>query len=89
MKKWKLIALISSLVLVVAVTISLILIFTYEKKEEPDYHYPTLIPTITSADDPFITLGTRNISNLEMYNMTIITYGLTSMNDLIDQKVLE
>ena len=89
MKKWKLIALISSLVLVVAVTISLILIFTYEKKEEPDYHYPTLIPTITSADDPFITLGTRNISNLEMYNMTIITYGLTSMNDLIDQKLLD
>lgn len=87
MKKWKLIVLISSLVLVVAVTVTLIIIFNYHKKDSGDYNYPSVIPAISDADETFMTLGSRNISNQEMYNMTITSYGSTSMVDLMDAKL--
>lgn len=89
MKRWKLITLISSLVLVIAVAVTLIIIFNYKKKDSVDYTYPSVIPEISNADESFFKVGSRDISNLEMYNMTIVSYGLSSLVDLMDQKIFD
>ena len=88
MKKWKLLALISSVILVIAITISLVLIFTYKKEDSPDYTYPSIQPTISNKDEVFLTIGNRGITNEEMYNMSIVTYGLSTLVDLIDMELL-
>ena len=90
MKKWKLITLIISVIVLIGVSIALVLIFTYKKDtNESTYHYPTVTPTISNKDETFMTLGSRNITNEEMYNMTIVTYGLSTMNEMIDSKLLD
>jgi len=89
MKKWKLITLISSGAVLIAAAITLTLIFTYKPKSEPDYQYPSVIPTILNKDETYVTIGSRNVTNEEVYNMAIVSYGLSTMLDLIDSKLFD
>ena len=90
MKKWKLIALVSSIVVAVAIAVTLIIVFTSDsiglgKK----YKYPSTYPTISNKDDTFISLGDRNITNEDIYNTGILSYGLGTLIDLIDEKIYD
>lgn len=87
-KKGKLILLISIAATLVAVGIALTLIFTYKPKTDASYNYPDVIPTISNPDEVYMTIGSREITNQEMYNMTIISYGLTTMIDMVDEEIL-
>ena len=90
MKKWKLIALVSSIVVAVAVAVTLIIIFTSDSTGlGKKYKYPSKYPVITNKDETFITLGNRNITNEDIYNTGILSYGLTSLIDLVDQKIYD
>ena len=90
MKKWKLIAIISSVLIVVALATTLIIIFT-RNNNKPDngstYKYPSVEPSLSNPNDVFIQLGSRGVTNLEIYNTGILSYGLNVLNDLIDTKL--
>ena len=91
MKKWKLIVIISSIVLVVGLAITLIIIFTHhdpKNKDESNYQYPSIEPSLSDPNGTFMSLGSRNLTNLEVYNTGILSYGLNVLNDLIDEKLL-
>ena len=90
MKKWKLIAIISSVLIVVALATTLIIIFTRNNNKPDDgstYKYPSVEPTLSNPNDVFIQLGSRGVTNLEIYNAGILSYGLNVLNDLIDTKL--
>lgn len=91
MKKWKLIAIISSVVIVVGLAITLIIIFTHHNPkpaDESSYKYPSVEPSLTDPDGTFMKLGGRNLTNQEVYNTGILSYGLNVLNDLIDEQLL-
>lgn len=87
MKKWRLIAIISSIVIVLAVAVTLIVIFTSNETEE--YKYPTVQPTISNPDRVYAQLGNKKITREELYYSGLINYGLTTLIDLMDQKILD
>ena len=89
MKKWKLIAIISSVIIVIAAAITLIIIFTHHNKpnEESTYKYPSVEPSLSDPNGVFMQLGSRGLTNLEVYNTGILSYGLNVLNDLIDNKL--
>lgn len=92
MKKWKLIAIISSVLVVAAIATTLVIIFTKKPAEEKiisDYKYPSVQPSLSNKDDAYITLGNRKITNEELYNTAILSYGLNALNDAIDEKLLK
>ena len=87
MKKWRLIAIISSIVIVAAVAITLIVIFTSNDKEE--YKYPTVQPQISNADRVYAYLGTKKVTREDLYLSGLINYGLTTLIDLVDEKIID
>ena len=89
MKKWKLITIISSVLIVAAITTTLIIIFTKKPEEKKEtYKYPDVIPTISNPSDVYLTLGSRGITNEEIYNTGVLSYGLNVLIDLVDEKLL-
>ena len=90
MKKWKLIALVSSIVVAVAIAVTLIIVFTSDSIGlGKNYKYPSTYPTISNKDETFISLGDRNITNEDIYNTGILSYGLGCLIDLIDEKIYD
>ena len=90
MKKWKLIALVTSIVVTVAIAVTLIIIFTSDSNGvSKNYKYPSKIPSISNKDDSFLTLGSRVITNEDVYNAGISSYGLSILIDLIDEKIYD
>lgn len=87
MKKWRLIAIISSIVLVAAVAVTLIVIFTSKDKEE--YKYPTVQPTISDADRAYAYLGNKVVTREDLYLSGLINYGLSTLIDLMDEEILD
>lgn len=87
MKKWKLITLICSAILLVGVTVLLIVIFT--DKNEDNYKYPSVQPTISNPTDVYLELGTKKITYKEMYDLGLVSYGLTALIDLTDDLLLD
>lgn len=87
MKKGKLITLISSIIIVVAIAVTLIIVFTGDGKD--NYKYPSKQPSITNEDEVFIKLGNRDVTNEDIYNTGILTYGLNTLVDLLDEKFLD
>ncbi len=87
MKKWKLITLICSAILLVGVAVLLIVIFT--DKNEDSYKYPTVQPTISNPTDVYLELGTKKITYKEMYDLGLVSYGLTALIDLTDNLLLD
>lgn len=92
MKKWKLIAIISSVLVVAAIVTTLVIIFTKKPVEEKitsDYKYPSVQPTLSNKDDVYISVGSRDITNEDLYSTAILSYGLSCLNDIIDEKLLK
>lgn len=86
MKKWKLITLICSAVLLVGVAILLVFIFT--DKEEQEYKYPTIQPTISNPGRVYLELGSKKVTYQELYDFGLVSYGLTTLIDLVDELVI-
>jgi uncharacterized membrane protein len=57
MKKWKLITLICSAVLLIGIIVLLIVIFT--AKDEQKYKYPTVQPTISNPTNVYVEVGNK------------------------------
>ena len=87
MKKWKLITLICSAILLVGIVVLLIVIFT-DKKEET-YKYPTVQPTISNPSDVCLEVGNKKVTYKELYDLGLVSYGLTALIDLVDDMVLD
>lgn len=87
MRKGKLITLISSIVIVVAIAVTLIIVFAGDGKD--NYKYPSKQPTITNKEEVFIKLGNRDVTNEDIYNTGVLTYGLNTLVDLLDEKFLD
>ena len=89
MKKWKLIAIISSVLIVAAIATTLVIIFSKKPEEKKEtYKYPDIIPAISNPNDTYLTLGERKLTNEEFYNTGILSYGLNILIDLVDEKLL-
>ncbi len=82
MKKWKLITLISSVAVVIIITVVLLVIFVFG---DQGYKYPKNQPSLSNPNEVYLTVGSRDITNEDIYNTGIISYGNTGLMDLIDE----
>lgn len=87
MKKWKLITLICSAVLLIGVIVLLIVIFT--AKDEQKYKYPTVQPTISNPTNVYLEVGNKKVTYKELYDLGLISYGLTALIDLTDDLLID
>ena len=87
MKKWKLITLICSAILLVGIVVLLVIIFT--DKNEETYKYPTLQPTISNPSDVCLEVGNKKVTYKELYDLGLVSYGLTALIDLVDDMVID
>lgn len=87
MKKWKLITLICSAILLVGIVVLLIVIFT-DKKEET-YKFPTVQPTISNPTDVCLEVGNKKVTYKELYDLGLVSYGLTALIDLVDEMIID
>ena len=87
MKKWKLITLTCSAILLVGIVVLLIVIFTDEKEET--YKFPTVQPTISNPTDVCLEVGNKKVTYKELYDLGLVSYGLTALIDLVDEMVID
>lgn len=66
-------------------------IFTLSSCKPKNYHkiYPDVTPSITNPNDAFIQIGNYKVSNLSVYNHLLSSYGLTELQDWIDNIILK
>ena len=86
MKKWKLITLICSAILLVGIAVLLVVIFT--DKNESDYKYPTVEPTLSNPSNVCLEVGIKKVTYKELYDLGLVSYGLTALIDLVDDMII-
>lgn len=49
--------------------------------------YPSQVPTINNPDGVFMQIGDYKITNQAVYNRLLLTYGLETLQDMIDEDI--
>ena len=52
------------------------------------FKYPTEIPTISNPKDVYMNVGDYKVSNEQIYYRNLVSYGVDTLNDLIDDLLL-